>query len=78
MCPKGCGAYLRAAAAWLQGHRTDAAFSPSPRLRANAVSLNPSQAAATALHEAHKREAGEEGWRKIREQRFVIYVVQVP
>lgn len=43
MCPTGCGAYLHPTAVWQQGHPTEAAFSPSPRLRANAVSLNPSQ-----------------------------------
>lgn len=67
MCPKGCSAYLRPTEVWQQGHQTEAAFSPSPRLRANAVSLNPSQAAAT-VHSKPRQEGGEERMGKIREQ----------
>lgn len=43
--PKGWGAYLRpaaAAAAWQLGHQCETAFSPSPRLKANAFPSNPS------------------------------------
>lgn len=62
-CPKGWSAYLLPAAVWQQGHQTEGAFSPSPRLRANAVPLNPSQAAAT-VHSKPRQEGREGGGEK--------------
>lgn len=73
--PKGCSAYLHPTAVWQQGHQTEAAFSPSPRLRANAVSLNACQAAATVLSKP-RQEGG--GTVKIREQGGMIFMVEVP
>lgn len=73
VCPKAWSAYLLPAAVWQQGHQSEAAFSPSPRLRANAVLLNPSQAAAT-VHSKPRQEGGE----KIREQGGMIFMVEVP
>lgn len=49
---------------WQQGHQAEAAFSPSPRLRANAVPLNPSQAAATVPNKPRQ-----EGWREREEEK---------
>lgn len=60
-CPKGMSAYLLPAAVWQQGHQAEAAFSPSPRLRANAVPLNPSQAAATVCSKPRQEGGREEG-----------------
>lgn len=65
--PKGCSAYLCPTAVWQQGHQTEAAYSPSPRLSANAVSLNPCQAAATVLTVASPARR-EGGMGRIREQ----------
>lgn len=42
--PKGWGAYLRPTAAWQLGRQCEMALSPSPRLKANAFSLNPGKA----------------------------------
>lgn len=66
VCPKGWSAYLLPAAVWRQGHQAEAAFSPSPRLGANAVPLNPIQ----------REEGG--GGAVIREQGSMIFMVEVP
>lgn len=58
--PNGRTAYLPPAAVWQQGHQAEAAYSPSPRLRANAVPLNLSQAAAR-VHSKLRQQRGEEG-----------------
>ena len=64
-CPRGWSAYLLPAAVWQQGHQAEAALSPSPRLRTNAVPPNPGPGSTAS---PDTRGGGREEGEKIRGQ----------